>query len=132
MIIRNATINTLYLHGIWDNVSNFGAGTIENCTGDKGSKIFKNKSRIPCQVVPLSPVAPSFSKTGAPIQKQRCEILVEARHLEEMKNVDRPCPFYVTYTLDGTEQDVSAQCIAFEYLRAVSQYKLTCIQDGVY
>lgn len=132
MIIRNATINTLYLHGFWDNVSNFGAGTIEERTGDKGSKIFKNKSRIPCQVVPSSPVAPSFSKTGAPIQKQGCEILVEARHLEEMKNVDKPCPFQIYYTLDGTAQDVSAQCIAIEYLRAVSQYKLTCIQEGVY
>ena len=130
MIIRNATM-IVYLHGIWDNVGNFGAQTYEKRNKDNGSKIFKEKYRIPCQVVPSSPVAPSFSRSGAPIQKQGCEILVEARHLEEMKNVDTPCPFYVRYTLDGTEQNASAQCIAIEYLRAVSQYKLTCVQDKV-
>lgn len=123
MIIRNATMFVL-LHVSRDNVRwTDGSTSYDNS---------KRKDDIPCQVVPSSPVAPSFSKTGAPIQKQGCEILVEARHLEEMKNVDTPCPFYVNYTLDGTAQTVSAQCIAIEYLRAVNQYKLTCIQERVY
>lgn len=123
MIIRNATM-TVYLHVSNDNVS---------WTDGSTSDIRHNaKSNIPCQVVPSSPVAPSFSRTGAPIQKQGCEILVEARHLEEMKRVGTPCPFRIYYTLDGTAQDVVAQCIAIEYLRAVNQYKLTCIQDSVY
>lgn len=123
MIIRNATM-AVYLHESNDNVS-----WIDGSTSDIRHKL---KSDIPCQVVPSSPVAPSFSKTGAPIQKQGCEILVEARHLEEMKQVNTPCPFFVNYSIDGTAQDVPAQCIAIEYLRAVNQYKLTCIQDKVY
>lgn len=123
MIIRNATM-TVYLH-----VSNDNVYLSDGSTSDVRHKA---KFNIPCQVVPSSPVAPSFSRSGAPIQKQGCEILVEARHLEEMKRVDTPCPFKIHYTLDGTEQNVSAQCIAFEYLRAVIQYKLTCIQERVY
>ena len=130
MIIRNARMG-VHLHGTWDNVANFGAASIDKFYGPD-SKREKVKYNIPCQVIPSSPVAPSYSRTGAPIQKQGCEILVEARHLEEMKNVDKPCPFRVFYTLDGTAQDVKAQCIAIEYLRAVSQYKLTCIQERVY
>lgn len=124
MIIRNATLDVLYLNVSRDNTS-----WTDGSTSSDDSKL---KFKIPCQVVPSSPVAPSFSKTGAPIQKQGCEILVEARHLEEMKNVNTPCPFQIYYTLDGTAQTASAQCIAIEYLRAVSQYKLTCIQEKVY
>ena len=123
MIIRNATMG-VYIHVPRDNVS-WSDGSTSPDLSDK-------KFDIPCQVVPSSPVAPSFSRSGAPIQKQGCEILVEARHLEEMKRADTPCPFNVYYKLDGTSQNVKAQCIALEYLRAVSQYKLTCIQDAVY
>lgn len=123
MIIRNATMG-VYLHVSRDNVS--------WTDGSTSYDLSNLKRDIPCQVVPSSPVAPSFSRSGAPIQKQGCEILVEARHLEEMNQVSTPCPFYVNYKLDGTEQDVAAQCIALEYLRAVSQYKLTCIQGSVY
>lgn len=123
MIIRNATM-AVYLHESNDNVY-----SLDGSTSDIRHKA---KLNIPCQVVPTSLVAPSFSRSGAPIQKQGCEILVEARHLEEMKRVDTPCPFKIYYTLDGTAQNVSAQCIAIEYLRAVNQYKLTCIQERVY
>lgn len=131
MIIRNATM-FIHLHGDWDNTMNYGSYTSKARTDAPRGKKFEVKTKIPCQVVPTSPVAPSFSRTGAPIQKQGCEILVEARHLEEMKRVNKPCPFYVGYTLDGTAQDVKAQCIAIEYLQAVNQYKLTCMQDAVY
>lgn len=131
MIIRNATMG-VFLHGVLDNTMNYGVYTQEYRTDGPQGKKFETKFKIPCQVVPTSPVAPSYSRTGAPIQKQGCEILVEARHLEEMKRVDKPCPFYVYYALDGTAQEVRAQCIAIEYLRAVSQYKLTCIQDSVF
>lgn len=123
MIIRNATMY-VHLHVPKDNVY-----WEDGSTSYDGSNL---KFNIPCQVVPSSPVAPSFSRSGAPIQKQGCEILVEARHLEEMKRVDTPCPFQIFYRLDGTAQNVMAQCIALEYLRAVSQYKLTCIQERVY
>lgn len=123
MIIRNATI-FVHLHVSKDNVS-----WTDGSTSYDRSKV---KTNIPCQVVPSSPVAPSFSRSGAPIQKQGCEILVEARHLEEMKRVGTPCPFKINYTPDGTSQHVAAQCIAIEYLRAVGQYKLTCVQERVY
>lgn len=123
MIIRNAKM-VVMLHVPNDNVSWSDGSTSYDRSNSKGD--------IPCQVVPSSPVAPSYSRSGAPIQKQGCEILVEARHLEEMKRVDTPCPFQIFYQLDGTAQNVMAQCIALEYLRAVSQYKLTCIQEAVY
>lgn len=123
MIIRNATM-FVYLHESSDNVRWTDGSTVD--------VRHNTKSTVPCQVVPSSPVAPSYSRSGAPIQKQGCEILVEARHLEEMNRVDTPCPFQIFYKLDGTAQNVMAQCIALEYLRAVSQYKLTCIQDSVY
>lgn len=123
MIIRNATM-VVSLHVPNDNTYRADGSTSSDRSNRKGN--------IPCQVVPTSPAAPSFSRSGAPIQKQGCEILVEARHLEEMKRVDTPCPFQIFYILDGTEQNVMVQCIALEYLRAVNQYRLTCIQEAVY
>ena len=87
--------------------------------------------KVPAQVRQTSTEAPTITTSGALMQKPSFEVLVEARHLEKMKKLYNPCPFKVYIQFSGTFPYLGfwTRCIAIEYLRAVSQYKLTCVRE---
>ena len=122
MIIRNATLRIILNNG---RETKYPTGEIVQYNRQEWL------DNIPAQVRQTSTEAPTITPSGALIYKYSLEVLVEARHLEKMKKLYYPCPFRVCVQFSETLPYLSfwTRCIAIEYLRAVSQYRLTCVRE---
>lgn len=64
--------------------------------------------------------------TGKPVDYAKYMILIDARDIKERFNPEQMSSYMFMAIQNGTEADLKV--ISVEYLRAVSQYKITAIQ----
>ncbi len=89
--------------------------------------ISKVRISIPAQIVPLEQDAlMCATATGRPVDYAKYMILIDARDLKEDFNQRRISSDMFMAIQNGTEAGLKV--ISVEYLRAVSQYKITAIQ----
>lgn len=82
---------------------------------------------MPAQIVPLEQDALMRSTaTGRPVDYAKYMILIDARDIKERFNPERMSSEMFMSHQNGTEAGLNV--ISVEYLRAVSQYKITAIQ----